>query len=86
MNWIKCTDKLPNNGTWVLIADDIGVSFAKFDDGVWTIHAGLCRKEPTHWMRGGDIPLPNQPHDLEFSVSVVSDGKGDIEVQESEIK
>lgn len=56
MNWIKCSEKMPQNGERVLTLEGRTVYTSFYDDGGWSFPYPI---NPSHWM-----PIPLPPEDL----------------------
>lgn len=55
INWIKCSERLPDNGRYVLIFDGrICTGYFDIDDG-WLEADDETKCDPTHW---AELPEP----------------------------
>ncbi|MEG1350830.1 MAG: DUF551 domain-containing protein, partial [Hafnia sp.] len=56
MEWIKCSDKVPEDTRYVLCYQKFSKPYIAFHDGNGWVEISNYRPHPTHWM-----PLPAPP-------------------------
>lgn len=63
MNWVKCSDRLPANKTYLIINDIVlGVALGYYEDKIFTFffYGNECNAEAenvSHWMLLPDEPI-----------------------------